>query len=409
MSKKISAYLSIFNDWDILPAALRSIAKHVDDLVVVDGAYEWMLPYLTRLGIDPHRSDRRVYAALEQSGIPFRVICRVWRNEPEKRQTGYEACVHPFIYRIDADEILFFDDPALERMLSRGSAVGEMDMPAYITPEWIAVADSDGRIGRQGLLFDRNQVTAAAHLGYLWLVPEAGEPPLPGTKPFPIHPEPIAYNAHLTSWRTPASSANRAAFYVLNWVRQNAVPELHWQPLGDLNLLFDAMPPRAFMGSLRWGFIAAGTGELQQGQIIRPSPLGADKEASFANLYPSFLDSLAAMNADAASEAQPFATIFPVILDLTTSAARDAIVSGGNVVLEFSAGLQSAAVELNTYAATTPQISRETLPFELRGRELRFMIPKPPDASRQMLRENVEILVSLDSPSPAQTFIARAS
>src|SRR6202035_3341065 len=123
MAAKFSAYLSIYNDWDILPSALRSVASHIDELVVVDGAYDWMIPYLTMLGLDSARSDPRVYAAIEESGIPFRVISRTWKNEIEKRQTGYEACAHDFIYRIDADEIMFFDDRALETALSCGFAV----------------------------------------------------------------------------------------------------------------------------------------------------------------------------------------------------------------------------------------------------------------------------------------------
>ena len=46
MTRKFSAYLSIYNDWDILAWTLRSIASYVDELVVVDGAYEWMAPDL---------------------------------------------------------------------------------------------------------------------------------------------------------------------------------------------------------------------------------------------------------------------------------------------------------------------------------------------------------------------------
>jgi hypothetical protein len=38
MASKFSAYLSIYNDWDILPSALRSVASYLDELVVVDGA-----------------------------------------------------------------------------------------------------------------------------------------------------------------------------------------------------------------------------------------------------------------------------------------------------------------------------------------------------------------------------------
>ena len=54
---EFSAYLSIYNDWDILLPALKSVAAHVDELVVVDGAYQWMEPYLKAIGGDPAKSD----------------------------------------------------------------------------------------------------------------------------------------------------------------------------------------------------------------------------------------------------------------------------------------------------------------------------------------------------------------
>jgi tetratricopeptide (TPR) repeat protein len=43
---KFSAYLSVYNDWDILEPALRSIRPFVDELVVVDGGYRWMAEFL---------------------------------------------------------------------------------------------------------------------------------------------------------------------------------------------------------------------------------------------------------------------------------------------------------------------------------------------------------------------------
>ena len=38
---KISAYLVIYNDYDILEEALSSVVGYVDEMVVVDGAYTW--------------------------------------------------------------------------------------------------------------------------------------------------------------------------------------------------------------------------------------------------------------------------------------------------------------------------------------------------------------------------------
>src|SRR5258708_14544746 len=136
MVEKFSAYLNIFNDWDILPNALRSVAQYIDDLVVVDGGYEWMSPFLDGIGKSSTKSAQPLYDCLEASGIPYRVVSGVWKNEFEKRKAGYLACRHRYIFRIDADEVFFIDEQSLEKFLSEGGVVGEGEFPLYLTPKW---------------------------------------------------------------------------------------------------------------------------------------------------------------------------------------------------------------------------------------------------------------------------------
>src|SRR5579872_3428661 len=164
MVAQFSAYLSIYNDWDLLPSTLTSIKPYIDELVVVDGGYAWMLPFLTGIGKDPHRSDPRVYQALDASGIPYRVVSGIWPNEIEKRKAGYSACRHRFVFRVDADEIYYMKEGRLEQFLAAGGAAAEMDMPLYAAPGWIYAQHGQQRTERQGFLFDREQVSADQHL-----------------------------------------------------------------------------------------------------------------------------------------------------------------------------------------------------------------------------------------------------
>ena len=55
----ISAYLQIYNDDDFLAESLKSIEKIVDELIVVDGCYEWMATFYSKLGLDPSRSKKK--------------------------------------------------------------------------------------------------------------------------------------------------------------------------------------------------------------------------------------------------------------------------------------------------------------------------------------------------------------
>ena len=406
MPNRFSAYLSIYNDWDILTPALRSVAEHVDELVVVDGAYEWMVPYVSALGLDPTRSDPRVYAAIEEAGIPFRVIARVWNNEPEKRLAGYAACANRYVYRVDADEVQFFNDDELANWLSQKAAVGEMEMPAYLAPGWVVTGRNETNIGRQCFLFDRAQVTPEIHLNYLWLVLTSDQLPLAGNRPFKIHPDPLAFNAHLSGWRRPETAANRAAFYILNWMREFGVPwlpELRGRPLADAHELFRIVPATAFLWSMRRGRIAVGLGDLRDDRTIRPSTLAPEREATILGIYRDFLDSLATMNAAAASEPQSFVTGMPTLLDISTPAAREALAPDGIMTLRLSAKLYSAKVQAYTCATTEPHTEISPLHFELDGTDLRITLPAP---RQDVLRQSVEFLAWLDSPLYAQSFQA---
>jgi hypothetical protein len=127
------------NDWDLLEPALRSIAPYNDELVVVDGAYDCMAPYLTAHGDALDRSLDRVYDILESSRIPYRAITGTWNTQIDKRKAGYQLCRQRYGAKIDADEVMFFDHDALGRFLSRGGVVAAVEMPYYVAPGRISV------------------------------------------------------------------------------------------------------------------------------------------------------------------------------------------------------------------------------------------------------------------------------
>lgn len=397
MARKFSAYLSIFNDWDILPLALEKMRPYVDELVVVDGAYEWMVPYLGKLGIDPVRSCDQVYAAVDAAGIPFRVISRTWKNEIEKRQAGYDACAHSFVYRVDADEVLFFDDEALEAGLSSGAAIFQMFMPNYVAPGWVSISDAASGIPRQCFLFDKQKVTSSIHLNYLWLVLTVDERPEAQVMPFAVYEPPIAFNAHLTGWRTPTTSVNRAAFYHLNWMRENGVPwleELRDRPLRDLRLLFDVVDPRDFLSSLSFGEIASGMIEPPGERTYIATPLDPIKEAVLTPLYERFLGGLAQKVRDAVNAPQRFLSAFPIYLDLSIASVRESLTVHGKVRIRFSTPLSHAEASLIIYSSTPPYGSEVSLAVGIHGSDVEIQLPKGYRETPGSIRDCLKVLVS---------------
>jgi hypothetical protein len=391
MNGKISAYLSIFNDWDILPYALRSVAAYVDELIVVDGGYDWMIPFLDAVGRSSVRSDDRVYEAIESSGIPYHAICRTWPNELEKRVAGYAACTNDLILRVDADEVLFVDDKEMEAALLRGAAVGEMEMPNYVAPGWISRNRTLDAIERQCFLFDRKQVCPEIHLNYLWLILTVDQLPEAGVKPFPVYPTPLAFNAHLTNWRTPSTGASRAAFYVLNWMRQNGVPtipSLQDKPLVDLQTLLDEVPADFFLSSLGWGRIASGMTESDTDRIFEKSPLNSVQEGTFASAYDELLSALATKNEISTEEEQKILPNYPIVFDLTSPRSCAAILRDNTLTVQFSTEIAVAEAKLLTYSAEAKSSLCTDILVEVEGRHVRLLgIPTNP----QTLRQSVEL------------------
>ena len=358
---KFSAYLSVYNAWDILEPALRSMKPFVDELVVVDGGYTWMAGFLDAIGHNPEKSEPQVYEAIEAAGIPFRVISRMWKSELEKRLAGYMACRHRFIYRIDADEIMHFDEN-LDAFLRAGGAVANMEMPLYMAPGWIIGRKDDAQIERQCFLFDSKQVSPEAHLSYLWLVLTLDQLPQVAER-LPVFPAPVAFNAHLSLWRSPATSITRAAFYSLNYIRAHGAPwitALGDKPLPDLAPLFEHAPPKYFLETLYNHDAMTGYPFRDDDWLLKPSPLSQTDEAGFSHLHDNFLGGLARANEAFAASGRYF--VDELKLDLSSDAALQPLLRNGEVALQFSADLSNAEVWLDYILPAEPWTVREPVP-----------------------------------------------
>jgi hypothetical protein len=402
-----SAYLTVYNDSEFLLPALRSIAPYVDELVIVDGAYAWLAPYLSALGHDVARSDERVYDAIQSSGIPYRVISRVWDNQIEKRLAGYAACTRRHILRIDADEILFVDGSELERFLSRQGAVGQVLMPTYVAPGWVAAPPSgDAPLPRQCVLFDRTQVSPDIHLNYLWLVRDVDKLPKSGERPFAVYGNPLGTIAHLTIWRAPPGSVYRAESYVLHHMLKNGVawlPQLRGKPLESIAELLAIVPAssvRNVVESSRLSFKNMVKGETG----LRRSPLTAAQDAIFNDLYAPLLQGHAALNRRMTQVPQMFASRSAVTINVTDHDCTAAVAPDGFMHLDFDCDVVSAKAETRTLVTEQPWLSTAVL--DVRNGRRNVVVPVAPAETLppNTLRREVELQVRLKGAGPVQSF-----
>eukprot|EP01037_Dinobryon_pediforme_P001351 gene1351-1368_t len=352
---RLSAYMSIFDDWDMLPDALAAVSPFADEIVIVDGAYCWMAPMLRASGRDPEHSMPEVAACLAPYAHKLRIVSGLWEDEMEKRSAGYAACQGRYVLRFDADEIMFLTEALIEAAIARGYPVASVEMPTYALPGWICGHPrEDGSLGdieRQCVFFDRSRIGVEEHLSYLWLVlGNAEKARLGQPDAAKIDPVPLAYNAHLTCWRTPQTSVHRARFYVMNWMRDAGT--IPW--LGGITArqedgfaaFFAAMPPHAFRSLLLGHEIVAGQPGFGR-WVIRAAPSNPVHDPAIGARFEAFVRSLAELNRTLAADGRLMLSDMPCCIDLSTPAALAALAPDGNrVTLRFDQAITACRATL---------------------------------------------------------------
>jgi hypothetical protein len=406
---RASAYLTIFDDWDLLGPAIESVYDRVDEIVVVDGAYRWMAPVFTALGRDPTKSCPEVYRALAPFAAKLRVVTGLWSNEVEKRIAGFKACRNRYVYRVDADEVLFFDDAEIGRFIASGLGVAEMEMPIALAPDLIR-ATRGARIERQCLLFDSEQISADAHCDYLWLVLTAAErEALPPKRPELFYAEPIAFNVHLTHWRKPNTARNRARFYIMNSMREHrstdwfaiSPPDENGDDADWFAAVFERFPAGR-LTELFWGEqnTLGWTGLQHFG--VRPMPLSVARKAAFAGLFDAQMSGLAELNRGMSHSTTTMRTERPFLIDLSTVATRQALGRGSRVAFLFDEPLAGVATHTMWMCADPP--CTRTAPVAGRGLDTVLVLDVPIAPAPGSFRHVLSLSVQCKSGAPFVSF-----
>ena len=404
----VSGYLSIYNDWDLLGPALRSVLPLLDELVVVDGAYSWMAAFQERIGRDPRRSEPPVHGILQKLGIPVRYISAIWPNEIAKRVAGYRACNGRYILRVDADEIASFNASTLEHFFNSGAAVAEFEIPLYVAPGWVQASDQTAQFPRAAFLFDSKQISAEDHLQYLWLVLEADERP-PSARRLPVFPDPVAFYAHLTAWRTPHTAIQRACFYVLNWHRKFGVPwvdGLQNKPLDDVATLLKQVPPQAFLDIMLGHELVTGHYNIGN-SVLRAMPLSSSQEAILLPLHRQYQLGQKQLNEALRARPRFFRCGLPICIDLTDQENFAAIVHDGQAIFESSAQINAAKAVMHYVFTCSPWSTQVNLDCVIKGNFLHIKIPDRLDGEKNFVRRVIELHIWLSTGEKIQRFICR--
>jgi hypothetical protein len=287
---------------------------------------------------------------------------------------------------VDADEYEFFDTEAVGRFVAAGYPAAQKEMPPiYYTPDWVEAASLTAPIPRKGFLFNRNQVNGQQHLSYLWLVNGPDSPKL-----LPVAPasdEAVAVTAHMTLWRSPDGARNRAAFYLLNWVRNFGCPwvaEFKDKPLPDLDRFFTKVDSWAFNNMLLTTSNCVGDFEFRN-KIVFPSPLNESQRAIVHPYYRNFLFRQEANNLRIASSPQWMLQGNLTRIDVTSDSALTAVSNGDSIVIEFGTEPVSADVSFHCLSVEPPWEHKIKARWQISKNRLEIVVP-PELRSQSFLR-----------------------
>ena len=404
----MSGYISIYNDWDILAHALRSVVPYIDELIVVDGGYQWMSAYLVAIGRNPKRSIDRVHDIINEFRVPTKVLWGTWDNERQKRIAGYSACSNDYILRFDADEVLYFDDKKLTKFLGSKRRVAEMEMPLYFAPGWIEGPHPDyPRLPRQACLFDRRKVLPEAHLDYLWLISEsdwATKAPQAEDR-YPVFKNPIAFATHLTGWRTVETAVQRAAFYAFNYSRNNGLPwhpALQGRPVQDSGEVLDHIEAAIVSELIRTSHVV-GDHHHREAYPLAKSPLSPEQEQPLLPLFDRFLASHTRMHESLWRDAQSFAAGVPLFFEITAPESLGALAGGDGLCFEIEASsVRHAAAAVSYLLSEPPWHVRIATTVDVDGNRVRIIMPSVDRVPESYVRRVLEVTITADAVNPIQ-------
>ena len=296
-----SAYMIAHCDDDFLEQAIASIINRVDELIFVDGAYKWIAPFFTAAGLDPERSWQKTHDILAKFGNKIKYFNGIWDDELHKRSFGWSQCSGDIIIRVDADEILEFDEDEYASFLMSNKAVAQMEIPFMLTSSSERLRVGLEQTPRLCAIFKTSRFrNALQHCSYLWLILTEDERKRCGPMNAQhVYEPPIIRTAHLTGMRTPRTAVNRARFYALQYVRVTG--HLQWSfaqspvtvPEEKISQIFDLLSADEYTSYLEGHDIVSGFATMQDFRVAPYDFEGTPVQAQVQAAYDAYNASLA--------------------------------------------------------------------------------------------------------------------
>lgn len=176
---KVSAYFVLYRDFELLSHSIDAIYDLVDEIILVDGAYDWVVEFYGGLHVTEPASSS--IGLVQFRGRPLlwapkvKYIYRSWKDEYEKRQAGYEAASGDLVIPLDMDDLVTIDPEALDAFMASSARVASLTFVNLIR-SYASMHEPASKLGeilppersRIQRVFKRKETSAEEHLDFLW-------------------------------------------------------------------------------------------------------------------------------------------------------------------------------------------------------------------------------------------------
>ena len=211
---KKGCYISIYSDYGFLDLVLNLLNQTMDEIVIVDGPFEYCISTLKKLNLYYDENNSPIKSIISKYGNKIKYFYKHFKDEKEKRIFGYEQCSTDIVMLADSDEIYLLNEVFINNFYNSKKSVISLDI--YNMCRTNIGFDKKSR---KYILFKKKNISALEHLSYTWLVGVDG---LPNKNTNLMELNNIAgVILHQTLNRTKEFSLTKFIFYTRLWYHNN--------------------------------------------------------------------------------------------------------------------------------------------------------------------------------------------
>lgn len=213
-NQKVVGVLIIHNDSSLLEQTLLSVKDYIDELVIVDGAYEWVAPFCELNGEDPEKSTDNLIRIVEKSKIPYKYYSGVWGSETHKRKFSIDIVESDYIMLVDSDELFDLKKDEILSFFNSGKIIGECYFPLYFNATVIGESIGLNSAPVKSIFINKKNAENSDIVDSLFLMVPENERKNK-LKNNVRYQKKLGTVHHISSFRTDGAGYRRARFYNL--------------------------------------------------------------------------------------------------------------------------------------------------------------------------------------------------